>query len=70
MVPSIVSYSVLNFGKYRIPFKLNENKEKHENTVFYVTDEIQQSQYIKMFRDEGTDAVVLINGLISSQYFS
>ncbi len=47
-------------GKYlTLPECLEKNKEKHENTVFYVTDEIQQSQYIKMFRDEGTDAVVL-----------
>ena len=27
--------------------------------VFYVTDEIQQSQYINMFREEGIDAVIL-----------
>ncbi len=47
-------------GKYlTLPECLEENKEKHENTVFYVTDEIQQGQYIKMFRDEGTDAVIL-----------
>ncbi len=47
-------------GKYlTLPECLEENKEKHENTIFYVTDEIQQSQYIKMFRNEGTDAVVL-----------
>ena len=47
-------------GKYlTLPECLEENKEKHENTVFYVTDEIQQSQYIRMFREEGTDAVVL-----------
>jgi molecular chaperone HtpG len=47
-------------GKYlTLPECLEENKEKHENTIFYVTDELQQSQYIKMFRDEGTDAVIL-----------
>ncbi len=47
-------------GKYlTLPECLEENKEKHENTIFYVTDEIQQSQYIRMFREEGTDAVVL-----------
>lgn len=38
---------------------LEENKEKHENTVFYVDDVNQQSQYINMFREEGIDAVVL-----------
>ncbi len=42
-----------------LPECLEANKEKHENTVFYVTDEIVQGQYIKMFKDEGLDAVVL-----------
>ena len=47
-------------GKYlTLPECLDENKEKHENTVFYVTDEIGQGQYIKMFKDEGMDAVIL-----------
>ncbi len=38
---------------------LEENKEKHENKVFYVTDEKEQSQYINMFKEEGLDAVIL-----------
>ena len=38
---------------------LEENSEKHKDTIFYVTDEIQQSQYINMFRNEGIDAVIL-----------
>lgn len=38
---------------------LEENKEHHENSVFYVTDEVIQGQYIKMFKEEGMDAVVL-----------
>lgn len=38
---------------------LDENKEKHENTVFYTNDPVQQSQYIKMFKAEGIDAVIL-----------
>ena len=42
-----------------LPECLEENKEKHENIVFYVTDEIAQGQYIKMFKDEGMDAVIL-----------
>ena len=42
-----------------LPECLEKNKEKHENTVFYVTDEIAQGQYIKMFKDEGMDAVIL-----------
>ncbi len=47
-------------GKYiTLPDALEENKERHENTIFYVTDEKEQSQYIKMFQKEGIDAVVL-----------
>ena len=38
---------------------LEAAKEKHENQVFYVTDEVQQSQYINMFKKEGLDAVIL-----------
>ena len=30
---------------------LEENKEKHENTIFYVTNEKEQSQYINMFKE-------------------
>ena len=42
-----------------LPECLAKNEEKHKNTIFYVTDEIQQSQYINMFRSEGIDAVIL-----------
>lgn len=47
-------------GKYvTLEDYLEAAKEKHENKVFYVTDEVQQSQYINMFKAEGLDAVVL-----------
>ena len=49
-------------GKY---ISLNEYleaaKDKHENQVFYVTDELQQSQYINMFKEQGLNAVILKN---------
>lgn len=51
-------------GKYiTLPEALEANKEHHENTVFYVTDEKEQSQYIKMFRTEGIDALVLTHNI-------
>lgn len=58
-IKDIVIFKRLN-GKY-ITLKeyLENNKEKHENKVFYVTDEKQQSQYIKMFKDADLDALVL-----------
>ena len=34
-------------------------KEEEKTRIFYVTDEVQQSQYINMFRQEGKNAVIL-----------
>lgn len=36
-----------------------EDKEPPKKTIYYVTDEVQQSQYINMFREAGMDAVIL-----------
>lgn len=45
----------------------SENEAKEEKTtIFYVTDEIQQSQYINMFRAEGMDAVILKHNIDSA----
>ncbi len=40
-----------------------EDKEKKKDTVYYVTDEKQQSQYINMFKDNGKDAVILTHNI-------
>ena len=40
-----------------------ENKE--QTTIYYVTDEQQQSQYINMFRAQGQDAVILSHNIDS-----
>ena len=51
-------------GKYlTLQECLDENNEHHENTVFYVTDETEQSQYINMFKEEGIDAVILTHNI-------
>ncbi|MDO4339669.1 MAG: molecular chaperone HtpG [Eubacteriales bacterium] len=39
--------------------KDGEEKEPEKTTIFYVTDEVQQSQYINMFKEAGKDAVIL-----------
>ncbi len=39
--------------------KEEEKKEPEKTTIFYVTDEVLQSQYINMFREAGKDAVIL-----------
>lgn len=38
---------------------LDKNKEKHENKIFFVTDEAQQAQYIRMFQEQGLEAAIL-----------
>ncbi len=42
---------------------MDKNKEKAENKVFYVTDPKQQAQYIKLFEDNGMEAVELTTRL-------
>lgn len=47
-------------GKYiTLTDYLEAAKEKHENKVFYVNNVDQQSQYVKLFKDYGLNAVVL-----------
>ena len=50
-----------NLDNKYLTFKecLEENKEKHENTIFYTNDPVQQSQYVNMFKAQGIDAVIL-----------
>ncbi len=43
-----------------------DEKEKSRTILYYVTDEIQQSQYINMFRSEGKDAVILKHNIDSA----
>ena len=43
-----------------------EGKEIEKKTIFYVTDEQQQSQYINMFKAEGQDAVILTHNIDSA----
>lgn len=47
-------------GNYiTLPDALKANEEKHKNQIFYVSDEKEQGQYIKMFKEEGIDAIIL-----------
>ena len=43
-----------------------EGKEPEKTTVYYVTDEVQQSQYINMFKEEGQDALILKHNIDSA----
>lgn len=40
-----------------------ETEEKEKHTVFYVTDEVIQGQYIKMFKEEGLEAFILTHNI-------
>ena len=46
--------------------KDDSKEEKEKTTIFYVTDELQQSQYINMFKEEGMDAVILKHNIDSA----
>ena len=43
----------------------SDEKEPEKTTIFYVTDEVQQSQYINMFKEAGKDAVILKHNIDS-----
>ena len=78
-LPLNVSRSALqNDGFVNIIFKNLEGKyltlkdcgerakeENHENKIFYVTDEKEQSQYINLFKESGQDAVILPHSIDS-----
>ena len=36
-----------------------EEKEPEKRVIFYVTDEVQQGQYIQMFKEQGLDAFIM-----------
>ena len=43
--------------------KDSAKKEPEKTTIFYVTDPVQQSQYINMFKEAGKDAVILSHNI-------
>ncbi len=55
----IVIFKTTNGDYVTLKDYLERNKEKHENKVFYVTDEKQQSQYIRIFKEHAMEAVIL-----------
>lgn len=45
-------------------------EEKKPVTIYYVTDELQQAQYIKMFKDAGLTAMVCDNSYIDPHFIT
>ncbi|RCX17140.1 molecular chaperone HtpG [Anaerobacterium chartisolvens] len=68
-VKDIVIYKTTNDDYATLKDYLERNKEKHENKVFYITDEKQQAQYIKLFKDNEMEAIKLTT-MIDSHFIS
>ena len=51
-VKDIIIYKNINGEYTTLKDYLDRNSDKHKDKVFYVTDEKQQAQYIKLFRDQ------------------
>lgn len=68
-VKDIIIYKSTKGGYVTLKEYLENNKEKHENKVFYVSDEKQQAQYIKLFNENDMEAVIL-STMIDNHFMS
>ena len=51
--------------------KKEEGEKKHEiKTIYYVSDEYQQAQYVKMFKDAGLNAMICDNAYIDPHFIT
>ncbi len=67
-VKNILIYKTINDKFLTQEEYLEENKDA-DNKIYYVNDEKQQAQYVRMFKDNGMDAVIL-NTMIDSHFIS
>ncbi len=58
-VKDIIIFKSTKGGYTTLKDYLETNKEKHENKVFYVSNEKQQAQYIRLFNENEMEAVIL-----------
>lgn len=58
-VNDILLFKTINGNFTTIPSYLEANKEKHENKIYYVTDEVVQANYVSMFTSHDMDAIIL-----------
>ncbi|HOA79479.1 MAG TPA: molecular chaperone HtpG [Defluviitaleaceae bacterium] len=68
-VKDIILYKTINQDYLTLKEYLDKNKANHKDRVFYVTDERQQAQYIKLFKDNNMEAVIL-NSTIDNPFMS
>ena len=57
-VKDIIIYKDLDGNFVNFKELLGEEEIKEPKTVYYASDELQQAQYIKMFKDEGLKAIL------------
>jgi len=66
-VSDIIVYKTIHDKYVTLDEYLEPQKGKEEKRVYYVSDTRQQAQYIKMFKDNNLDAVIL-NSLIDPHF--
>ncbi|NLX63795.1 MAG: molecular chaperone HtpG [Clostridiaceae bacterium] len=67
-VKNILIYKTIN-GKYLTQEEYLEQNKGSNKKIYYVNDEKQQAQYVRMFKENGMDAVIL-NTLIDNHFIS
>ncbi len=66
-VKDYIIFKTINDEYVTLKEYLQRNESKHKNKVFYVTDTKQQAQYIKLFKDNNLEAVIL-NTIIDTHF--
>ena len=66
-IKDYVIYKTIDDEYITLKEYLQRNESKHKNKVFYVSDTKQQAQYIKLFKDNSLDAVIL-NTIIDTHF--
>ncbi len=62
-IKDVILYKTIYDKHISLDEYLTARKDQEDNVVYYVTDENQQAQYIKQFKDNGLDALILDNSL-------
>ncbi len=68
-VKDILIFKTTNGDHVTLKQYLENNKDNHDKKVIYVNDEKQQSQYIKMLKDNNLEAVIL-NTTLDSHFIT
>jgi molecular chaperone HtpG len=68
-VKEILIYKSTNGEYTQLKDYLNRNSGKHRDQVFYISDESQQAQYIRMFKENDLEALYL-DSIIDSHFIT